>query len=439
MMKPFKIDFSWEDPQGVKGSELRATWASLKMFVNDEVISRHENKYTRAIAEDLVEPLYPLAEWLALNWWALSSEVENPRANRQRQYARRHNLLFAGDGYPWPSLEISPADTRTILAWKSMNRPECRLRFLETGSATVESVRLREAFEDIIGAVVGRLNSEGVRDTLLQQEWKAIQECDDEESTFCLAAARLGLDPYDISKKQAAAITAAETLLDKSITGEFFAAADAAHLDEQAHWLRGEFQLLRKRPSALTSISELPKRVKKPAKQETPWADGYELAKAVRCGLDLNGDLLGSMGALADAWDTSEAKLKKAILPLNQGNFADALLQVNDNNRLVFAVAEKARETSKRFALCRCLGEYLSSNGTSALITATHSERQQCNRAFASEFLAPEELLKPRIKSSYVDSNQIEELAEEFGVSGLVIAHQIRNHKLATLPYMPFA
>ena len=53
------------------------------------------------------------------------------------------------------------------------------------------------------------------------------------------------------------------------------------------------------------------------------------------------------------------------------------------------------------------------------------------NRAFAAEFLAPSSALRSRLARPVVDGDDMDELAAEFGVSSLVIEHQVRNHRIA--------
>jgi Zn-dependent peptidase ImmA (M78 family) len=66
-------------------------------------------------------------------------------------------------------------------------------------------------------------------------------------------------------------------------------------------------------------------------------------------------------------------------------------------------------------------------------VTRTGTEHQQRNRAFAAEFLAPAESIRDRIGGDRVAEEDVEELAQEFQVSELVIRHQIQNDKLAWL------
>ena len=68
---------------------------------------------------------------------------------------------------------------------------------------------IRNSLADLIETVLARLDQQGVRDTGLHQEWQAIQATDEAEAAFCVAAARLGQDPYALSESEAGAILAA--------------------------------------------------------------------------------------------------------------------------------------------------------------------------------------------------------------------------------------
>ena len=91
-------------------------------------------------------------------------------------------------------------------------------------------------------------------------------------------------------------------------------------------------------------------------------------------------------------------------------------------------------EPAAQFHLCRALTEVLTAPSTDTLLTRAHSERQQRNRAFAAEFLAPSTGLQRRLNGRrVVDGDDIDDLAGTFGVSSLVVEHQIRNHQLAKI------
>jgi Zn-dependent peptidase ImmA (M78 family) len=57
---------------------------------------------------------------------------------------------------------------------------------------------------------------------------------------------------------------------------------------------------------------------------------------------------------------------------------------------------------------------------------------QRASRAFAAELLVPADELGQRVAGE-VTYEQVAGLAKEFGVSDLVIKHQIENHHLALI------
>ncbi len=67
----------------------------------------------------------------------------------------------------------------------------------------------------------------------------------------------------------------------------------------------------------------------------------------------------------------------------------------------------------------------------SALVTVARTDRQKCNRAFAAEFLAPAQWIRERIDGSQVSPDEMDDWAQELGVSTVVVGHQIENHRLA--------
>ena len=66
----FEID--WVDAEGIRGPELAATWAALCIRIGDSVITRVLDARAKTVREFVYVPLYPLAEWLATNWWFLN-------------------------------------------------------------------------------------------------------------------------------------------------------------------------------------------------------------------------------------------------------------------------------------------------------------------------------------------------------------------------------
>lgn len=80
--------------------------------------------------------------------------------------------------------------------------------------------------------------------------------------------------------------------------------------------------------------------------------------------------------------------------------------------------------------MCRALAEALTVRAD-AVLTRAPTHRQQRNRAFAAEFLAPAEALRQRVPHRIVHEDAVAELAETFCVSTVVIERQLENHRIA--------
>lgn len=166
-----------------------------------------------------------------------------------------------------------------------------------------------------------------------------------------------------------------------------------------------------------------------------PWAQGYDVARTLRRQLGMDGIKLNSMSMLGSALQVDAAELEKAVsIVLGRDAPLDALVDVNESsNSPGFALAPRS-EPAKLFALCRALFEYLvAPEKQPVIVTRSRSERQKRNRAFAAEFLVPASTLRDALPRQVLTDEDVDDLAEQFGVSAAVIRHQIENHALATL------
>lgn len=430
-----RIEFDWEDPQAAKGPELRATWARLLILINGVSITQVLDANARSVRDGIYVPLYPLAEWLAMHWWSLFHEYENPqRREVSGSYATRHNLRYAREGFALPDLEIHPTGRTVSFAWKATDMLARRVRFLQEGTAHIETDVVHEALANFITAVVRRLESFDLSNTPLEDEWKAIAEADPEEKTFCEAVAALGLDPYSLPDAERDAIVQVSERSPMELADDFFASADSQHLATQLARLLDGVNNIKALPEDLTVLKDLQKDTRKIDVLYTPWEQGYAFARELRQRLEIEHRLIGDMHDLSACLGVDSQALQRVILPTNgQAHFFDALVAVNGKGSPGFVIDRRQPE-ARKFALCRGLFEYLTSEqGAPALISATRSERQKRNRAFAAEFLAPAALLKEHLHGETLDEEEIDEVAEIFRVSSYVIRHQIGNHHLARL------
>ena len=203
-MERLVFELDWLDGEGIQGPELAATFARVQIRVRDSILTRAFDHETNAVRDFVLVPLYPLAEWLASNWWTLMNESENPASRRHHGFHGRHCLGAEREGYGFPRLELVSwgARTRIVSATDPMPRPNSDLVHVAQTMKWVSTHELFETLADLVDQVLRRLASLGFTRTALEGEWVAVRSADDDESSFCRAAARLGWDPYAIDHRR---------------------------------------------------------------------------------------------------------------------------------------------------------------------------------------------------------------------------------------------
>lgn len=428
----FQID--WLDGEGINGPELSSTQASLQIAAGDSVITRVLDARAKTTRDEIYVPAYPLAEWLAAHWWFLTQEVESPLKANDPNFIRRHALNTTLDGYSFPNLKIIPAGAHIHIVW-FRNPSRNRIDFLNEGEAWVDKNAFSEACANFINQVIRRLEALDIAETFLQEEWAAIQMADGDETRFCGAAAALGWDPYALNDSQRDLMLEMAEQSTGSVLEEAVAALDPRNLRQgwasvlqaianaKCNSLDIEIDSLRRRMGQHTYSLE-----------RKPWHSGYALAQRLREALALNGEPLSTTSDIARAFGTSTESFDTVMQPVDFDGAAliEGAVTRDEDGNPAFALRQRC-DNSKRFGFCRALAEALEFPESDTLLTKAHSERQQRNRAFAAEFLAPSSGLRDRINESVVDDDEVNELATEYGVSSRVIEHQVTNHRIADI------
>ncbi len=428
-MTRLTFDTEWHDGETIRGPELSATFASLRIDVGGQVVTRLLDQRAQTVRDSVYVPLYPLAEWLVANWWFLTYESDNPAREGDRAFGRRHALGTNTEGYAFPDLAVVSSGTRTDISWGSEASPWSKVDFLNRGHASVETDEFRDACADLIDRVIRRLMDFGIQDTFLHEEWTAIQSADSEEVSFCETAAGLGWDPYDLDEsKKGQVFRLAQEL--GPLSSEALPVIDGSNPLEDSSAIVAALEAARDNSLQLQSLGALIGRRNSLA--EYPWEIGYDLAKQARERLGLDGQPIRSMKSLADALDVRFEALEQVTQPLatlESLGLVDGVVTGRSDATISLGLRKKG-EHGLRFAFCRAIAEAISSDGD-ALLTRGRTDRQRSNRAFAAEFLAPAAALEQRLSGSMVGPEEVEELAEEFGVSTLVVTHQLENQRIA--------
>ena len=430
-MSALRFEVQWQDGSGIEGHELAATFASLRISAAESVLTHVDDKRAQTLRDVVYVPVYPLAEWLVSNWWFLAYEPENLLNRGNPAFAHRHWLVTGSDGYGYPNLRLSSAGKLTRLEWDRRASEWTRLDYRSSGSVTLDRDQVLVAFTDFIDMVTRRLSACGISGSYLQSEWEVIQTTDHDEQAFCATAASLGRDPYDLDEREERLVHDVGTRLGELRT-EALPALDPA--EPLASCIAIHEALEASKSNTLRLADDLVGASRWPLDTDRPWLEGYELARCARVALGLNGEALATNAALAAAIGQHPASISRATRPVK----SLAALRLIDgvvNPQGPGTASIGLRETGlagRRFLLCRALAEVLTA-GTATVLTKARTERQQRNRAFAAEFLAPSTSLREKIADRYVDHDHVTALAEEFGVSPYVIEHQLHNHDIAEL------
>jgi len=104
-------------------------------------------------------------------------------------------------------------------------------------------------------------------------------------------------------------------------------------------------------------------------------------------------------------------------------------MRVGQNDDIYDFYFNGPRQTTRRFAVSRLIGDSLHFNNDERLRPATKSKtsRQKFQRAFAQAFLCPIDALMDKVKTEEPDEDDIAKAAEYFNVSPLMIRTTLVN------------
>lgn len=420
----FTIDVDWQSAEDGVARELSATWCSLQIWIGDECVTRVDAEDS-GVRRAVNTSAYPLAEWIAYNWWALGQET-SPSATPSSSWTWsrlpvspwlvRHNLRAAGAGMPWPDLTLVPEGATTALSWTRgpgvANQP---VRFIETGFAHVDSEEVQRALRRFVQQVIDRLD-EIQLSTLLHKEWVATLALDEDEASFARAAAKLGLDPFSVPASIAADLIAVSKDLDPALLDEFLDSADPTNLPAAVYWLRRARTSIAGLQHRSQPISDL-RNALSTAHAMLPYQRGYELARAVR------------EQAPSKASDRFKVEAFVGQTSINDPTAGlRGFVGIDKTDHVGLVVPSQLSSNAQRFSQARALGLALSGSRTEYLLDPSHTDLMKLSRAFAAELLAPAKgivaLLAPLRGAS---DDAFEAVANQLDVSPLLVKLQYEN------------
>ena len=404
----------WHDDAINAAPEERVTVADLRLFLNDRNVTLH--MLNEIVSDHVTVALYGMVNGLVHDWWSILGARDE-----------EVSLKDYRTGYLIPDVRIRFDGAVFEISAHQSVYADPDLRFWG-GTTEVLSRYEGEAWlSSLVKEVLARLEMQGIRDTGAARRWTRVQSsCRSNESVFCEAAGSLGLDPYEIADNAANFIEKAEAIFEREALVEFTSgSADVDH-SKLIAWVDRMvgMQGLNYRLAELRAVVDNVAKNVPSADGQRAWAAGYRRARAMRRELGLKQhhrfesfrDLADLLGA---AKNYNLAPKVDGISALRREAHDHIHVHIRNHGDT------KGATETHLFALARAIGDAacFPEPQTSPINRLRHAFRQAAGRAFAAEFLAPIE----EIQSMQKDEHDEFSIANEFGVSTMVIEHQIEN------------
>ena len=425
----FEIKSDWVDTACSTDTVMRHTMARLTIKVQGQSVTAVQNLDTHRYRDSIIVPLFAIADWLVDNWWHLFHEPADTR-NRREDFAERHNMAFASNGFLLPKLSFASYSDLVHVVATPWEPEHGRISFIKSLDAYVARKELQSEFKRLIERVVMRLEKQNVQSeevSSLSETWTAIQGLDSKEREFCRVAALFGMDPFDVDDDVAAEMTRFWDRFEPSIREDALAVADARSLQELGDWIESAIGKLSSR-KVNGFWHEFRDSMPRRRRRQLPWTQGYELARAVRKTLDLANEPFD--------FSTVECPVYYDELKFKRHPFERHIDGVVAAGQPACIAMPQRLESNRRFLQARTLGDFLRPGKWQfGILNSLNNERQAFTRAFAAELLAPASALEPYFGSP-PDDEEVVGLSRRFKVSPMVISHQIENHR--SQGYQPF-
>lgn len=419
--------------------EERATFGLFSMVANNHLLTAGEDIEKQELRHGPYVSGYPIAEWLAWNWWKLRWEIGQPSdENAVRRWNFAHRMSTIGDGYAWPNITIFSDGVHSSLFSAPPLSPETSL-FRYIGAAerqTVSVNSLEMAIDGFVTDILSRLEEASVRETNLHRLWDdLIMERGDPELTrFRRLEAQLGYEPDEADEDEIYRHLNDARKLGEEALGEIAAEATLGDDALSNMMSAGDFESIARRdgfdanPKDSITLDDMANLLQ-PGQVEA-WRWGKRAAQEIRAQESLDGKLIsdttlaGFAGTVSNAVSSQHGHSSKISFALDIDGSTKVSLRSPWN-------------TARRFDLARLTGDRVLhkqiNTPTEPLLPATRasSYRQKAQRAFAAELLSPFDFVDAMLDGDYSEEKQ-DTVAKYFDVSPLTIQTQLLNHGCIT-------
>lgn len=418
------------------------TWARLTWRADALELTRVWDRAAGSMRDSIFVPLFPLAQWIVSNWWALfyeSCPVESlpgpggPMTADLLEWLHRHCVRVSLPGYASPFACIYSQGRASAIVMRAdphrrYERTPVEFTESERSEVSLDPDDVRAGLAKIVDSVLTRLDgSTDERAMALQADWRAICTASAQEAEFCRAAGRLGMDPYGADSWPDGILEWFERsspgVLDRAFVTDLLEVPDPPSLKPLHH-------------DALSRIVEdlrlgaAGRRFGPTMAGRTAYEEGYALATWLRSQLDVSDT--EHLESLEDAASLAcGVPIREEAVPIPGGR---VLAVVGWERAPVMASRASVSSEATRFLLSRAL--YMALQGTHdgpRLLTDARTWDQRASRAFGAELLAPRVGVMQRFAEEEARVGQDEAeavVADHFRVTPMVIRHQRENYRL---------
>ena len=421
---------NWE-AAGQGAADVLASTGRMRLQVGDINLTEHEDTFSRTIGQEVLVSAYPLALWLAANWWRLLYEPRPPeRLRPTADWRLAHEWPAANAGTIWPALVMAnEGGTIQFQASVAAGSPRQSIRYLNTLPVPVSIPReqVESTLDAFISSVLSRLEAWDGNPTELLDLWQDVQaeRSDGGTSYFRQMEACLGFDPDEAPEpllEQASQLAATMGPHNFNEIAPIYGRAGQTQAPGLQH-----LQQLLESPALLAKLQHFDITIQNPSPSRTPWRRAQQLAGALRQHLDLSNEPIPT-DLLCDLFGLTTQAFESTLPPKGQ---PIAVAAPSPTGQIALHL-RKRYPSSRRFELARFIGDALvtgSRTGSWCVSSDIPTERQRIQRAFAAEFLCPAEGALEQLSGDYSEP-ALEQVAERFGVSTEIVENLIANQEL---------
>jgi hypothetical protein len=407
-----RISAEWLDDAPNAAPDERATVCDLRIWIGETNVTTHLDIEDQELFDHVTVPTFALADGIAHDWWRILGGRD-----------AEHKLVRHRMGYALPDVRFRFDGVDFVASAPQRSYQNPNIRFWSAPDELLTRPVAERVLSHFVEETIDQLAEHGLTRTGLNLRWGRVKASrqDPDEAFFCEAAGAMDLDPYAIEAPDAAFIQQAGRVFDGEALIEFLAGlARSTARSRSFDWI----SKVEGRPasnSVLPSLADVAKHVAEQAPTratDRSWALGYRRARATRSALKLY-----QTDRIADVPDLAERFGGRAFrhAPPVSGLLALVVREANE----VHVHLRDRRGPADKFAFGRAIGDAIcfQSSGRSVVNDLRDAARQAAGRAFAAEFLAP----VAEILSMQDDGEDLEAIADEFGVATEVISRQVEN------------